>query len=221
MIKATIQNSLSVSAKRETRALETQSSVYALSAEADNAEIEPSTNAEAFEPWGEEFKKIRTLDINGELWFVGKDLCALFGDKNHKRSLGRIDDDDKKKVELIDSLNRKQIATVINESGLYSLLFAMQPQKAHNGGASDEYPIEIRQRIEKIRKFKHWVTSKVLPSIRKHGAFFTTETLNNSLTDLRELARLLNILADEQNDNYALSESLDKPLLFIKEEKSP
>lgn len=195
MIKATAQNSPSVSAMVD--------------------------NADAIDPWIKEFEKVRTFDVNGELWFVGKDICALFGYKNHKRSLGRIDDEDKKKVELIDSLNRKQIATAINESGLYSLLFAMQPQKAHNGRVSDEYPIEIRHRIEKIRKFKHWVTSEVLPSIRKHGAFFTTETLNNSLNDLRELARLLNILADEQNENYASSESLDKPLLFIKNEKSP
>lgn len=187
MIKATIQNS--------PRFAEMQFPMYALSA--------VSENADAFDPWIKEFKKVRTLDNNGELWFVGKDICALFGDKNHKRSLGRIDNEDKKKVELTDSLNRKQIATVINESGLYSLLFAMQPQKAHNGGASDEYPIEIRQRIEKIRKFRNWVTSKVLPSIRKHGAFLTSETLNNSLSDLRELARLLNILADEQNEKYA------------------
>lgn len=213
MIKATIQNS--------PHCTEMQLPMYVLPAEADNAEIESSANAEAFDPWIKEFEKVRTLEINGEIWFVGKDICALFGDKNHKRSLGRIDDEDKKKVELTDSLNRKQIATVINESGLYSLLFAMQPQKAHNGGGSDEYPIETRQRVEKIHKFKHWVTSKVLPSIRKYGAFFTTETLNNSLNDLRELARLLNILADAQNENQASSESLDKPLVFIKNEKSP
>ena len=97
----------------------------------------------------------------------------------------------------------------------------MQPQKAHNAGVADEYPIEIRQRVEKIRKFKHRVTSKVLPSICKHGAFFTTETLYNSINDPRELARLLNILADEQNENYTSSRSLDKQLLFIKNEKSP
>ncbi|MDE6732285.1 MAG: hypothetical protein K2J77_05355 [Oscillospiraceae bacterium] len=205
MIKATIQNI--------PRCAEMQSPMYALPAVSDNAD--------AIDPWNKEFEKVRTLDNNGEIWFVGKDICALFGDKNHKRSLGRIDDEDKKKVELTDSLNRKQIATIINESGLYSLLFAMQPQKAHNGGASNEYPIEIRQRIEKIRTFKHWVTSEVLPSIRKHGAFLTTETLYNSIYDPRELARLLNILADKQNENHSSSESLDKPLLFIKNENLP
>lgn len=157
-----------------------------------------TAESEVLDAWGEEFKKVRTLDIDGEPWFVGKDVCTLFGDKNHKRSLGRIDDEDKKKVELIDSMNRKQTATVINESGLYSLLFAMQPQKAHNGGIPDEYPIEIRRRIEKIRRFKRFVTSEVLPSIRKHGAYFSSEVLYNSMIDPRELAKLLNTLADEQ-----------------------
>ena len=164
----------------------------------EKADSKSSMHAIAFETWNEEFQKVRTLDINGELWFVGKDVCTLFGDKNHKRSLGRIDNEDKKKVELIDSMNRKQTATVINESGLYSLLFAMQPQKAHNDGIPDEYPIEIRQRIEKIRKFKRFVTAEVLPSIRKHGAYFTSEVLYNSMRDPRELAKLLDTLADEQ-----------------------
>ena len=141
------------------------------------ADSKSSMDATAFETWSEEFKKVRTLDFNGEVWFVGKDVCTLFGDKNHKRSLGRVDDEDKKKIELIDSMKRKQTATVINESGLYSLLFAMQPQKAHNNGIPDQYPIQIRQRIEKIHRFKRFVTSEVLPSIRKHGAYFTSEVL--------------------------------------------
>lgn len=193
MIKATIQSSPSVSADADNAETELSKKLGELGMDAEH-----QINAEAFEPWSEEFKKVRTLDINGELWFVGKDICALFGDKNHKRSLGRIDNEDKKKVELTDSLNRKQTATVINESGLYSLLFAMQPQKAHNGRMPDEYPIEIRRRIEKIHKFKHWVTSEVLPSIRKHGAFLTPEALLYSLNNPRELAKLLNNLADEQ-----------------------
>ncbi len=119
----------------------------------------------------EEFGEIRTVVIDGEPWFVGRDVCSVFGDKNHIRSLARVDEADKKKVELTDTLNRKQIATVINESGLYALLFAMQPQKAHNDGVSDEYPIEVQERITKLRKFKRWVTAEVLPSIRKTGTY--------------------------------------------------
>lgn len=93
MIKATIQN--------DPHCTEMQYPMYALPADANKVEIEPSTNAEAFDPWNEEFKKVRTLDINGELWFVGKDIYALFGDKNHNRSLGRIDVEDKKKLSLL------------------------------------------------------------------------------------------------------------------------
>lgn len=146
----------------------------------------------------EDFGEVRTLSIDGESWFVGKDVCRIFGDSNHNRSLRRVDDEDKKMIELTDSLGRKQTATAINESGLYSLLFAMQPQKAHHEGAPDEYPIEIRQRIEKLRRFKRWITAEVLPSIRKHGAYITAETMKKIMSDPRELAMLLFAIADER-----------------------
>lgn len=186
-----------------------------ISAKADS---KSSTEDKALELWNEEFRKVRTLDINDELWFVGKDVCTLFGDKNHKRSLGRIDDEDKKKIELIDSMNRRQTATVINESGLYSLLFAMQPQKAHNDGLPDEYPIEIRQRIEKIRRFKRFVTSEVLPSIRKHGAYFSSNALYNLM---RELAKLLDMLADEQDVKEAKAKTYNEIIDVLENKKTP
>ena len=153
----------------------------------------------------EEFGEVRTLVIDGEPWFVGKDVCQMFGDSNHIRSLGRVDEIDKQKIELIDALNRKQSTTVINESGLYALLFAMQPQKAHNDGVSDEYPIEIQQRIDKLRSFKRWITAEVLPSLRKHGAYFTPEALYQSLCKHENLIEILHALADEQKRNTDLS----------------
>lgn len=153
----------------------------------------------------EEFGEVRTLMIDGEPWFVGKDVCQMFGDSNHIRSLGRVDEIDKQKVELIDALNRKQSATVINESGLYALLFAMQPQKANTDGVSDAYPIEIQQRIDKLRRFKRWITAEVLPSLRKHGAYFTPEALYNSLCKPENLIEILHALADEQKRNTDLS----------------
>ena len=157
-----------------------------------------------FQP--EEFGDVRTLNIDGELWFVGKDVCKIFGDSNHKRSLGRVEDENKMMVELTDSLGRKQTATAINESGLYTLLFAICPQKAHHNGAPDEYPIEIQQRIEKLRRFKRWITAEVLPSIRKHGAYLTNSVLDMAMNDPRELARLLFAIADEQDRRRALDE---------------
>lgn len=100
---------------------------------------------------------------------MGKDVCTIFNDKNHTRSLGRIDPNDKRSLPITDSMGRKQNAIFINESGLYSLLFAMQPQKAHNNGVSNEYPIETQERINKLHTFKCWVTAEVLPTIRKTG----------------------------------------------------
>lgn len=119
----------------------------------------------------EEFGKVRTVVIDDEPWFVGKDVCLIFGDKNHNRSLGRIDPSDKRAIDILDSKNRTQSPTFVNESGLYSLLFSMQPQKANNDGVSDAYPIEVQERIDKLHKFKRWVTAEVLPSIRKTGSY--------------------------------------------------
>lgn len=118
-----------------------------------------------------EFGEIRAVEIDGAPWFVGKDVCAVFGDKNHNRSLGRVDSEDKRVVPITDSMGRTQQIIVTNESGFYTLLFAMQPQKANNDGVPDAYPIEIQERIDRLRKFKRWVTAEVLPAIRKHGAY--------------------------------------------------
>lgn len=113
----------------------------------------------------EEFGTIRAIERDGEPWFIGKDICQIFGDKNHSRSLGRIEAEDKREEEIVDAMGRKQKAIYINESGFYSLLFAMQPQKSNKNGVSDAYPIEVKERIEKLKKFKRWVTSEVLPSM--------------------------------------------------------
>lgn len=126
-----------------------------------------------------EFGSVRSLIINNSPWFVGKDICQVFGDKNHNRSISRVDDEDKREEEIIDSLGRKQTAIFINESGLYALLFTMQPQKANNGGISNAYPIEVNERIQKLQRFKRWVTSDVVPSIRKHGLYAVDSLLND------------------------------------------
>ena len=122
-----------------------------------------------------EFGEVRAVEIDGAPWFVGKDVCAVFGDKNHNRSLGRVDSEDKRVVPITDSMGRTQQIIVTNESGFYTLLFAMQPQKANNDGVPDAYPIEIQERIDRLRKFKRWVTAEVLPAIRKHGAYLAPQ----------------------------------------------
>lgn len=114
-----------------------------------------------------EFGEVRTVSIDGEPWFVGKDVCEAFGDTNYRRSLLNIDESDKG-VSQIDTLGGLQNMTVINESGLYSLLFSMQPQKAKGVSQSEQ---AIEERIDKLHRFKSWVTSEVLPSIRKNGGY--------------------------------------------------
>lgn len=154
-----------------------------------------------------QFGKIRTLDINGEVWFVGKDICLAFGDENHRRSLGRIDEDDRKTA-LIPTAGGRQRLIVINESGLYSLLFAMKPQKSHKG-VSDEYPLEVKLRIMKLREFKRWVTSEVLPSIRKHGAYVTDELLEEIDANKEAAEKLFRELKEEKAKSRDLEEQLE------------
>lgn len=162
-----------------------------------------------------EFGSVRTVEVNGEHYFVGKDICSIFGDKNHNRSLGRVSDDDKIMVEVIDSMGRKQSVTAINESGLYSLMFAMQPQRANNNGVTDAYPIETQQRIERLHRFKRWVTHEVLPTIRKHGAYMTDEALHRAITEPDFLIKLATELKEEKEKRKALEGKVerDKPLV--------
>ena len=146
----------------------------------------------------EQFGSVRVVEQNGEPWFVGKDVCFAFGDTNYRRSLARLDSDEKG-VSQIDTLGGSQEMTVINESGLYSLLFYMQPQKAKGVSQEDS---DVEERINKLKKFKRWVTSEVLPSIRKHGLYAVDEVLADpdilisALMELKEERRRAKTLED-------------------------
>ena len=121
----------------------------------------------------EAFGKVRTLLINGEPWFIGKDVCEIFGDTHYRRSLARLDDDEKG-IALIDTSGGRQKMTVVSESGLYSLLFYMQPQKAKGVTQNDT---RMEERITRLKRFRRWITSEVLPSIRKTGGYVSNEEL--------------------------------------------
>ena len=140
-----------------------------------------------------EFGNIRAVIINDFPWFVGKDVCESFGDTNYRRSLSNVDDVDKS-IALIDRTGGKQSMTIINESGLYSLLFQMQPQKARGVSQNDSL---INERIEKLHRFKRWVTGEVLPSIRKTGGY------NKPLTTQEQIQLLA-------QGNTELSERVDR-----------
>lgn len=134
----------------------------------------------------DEFGEIRTLNIDGEPWFVGKDIVEKLGYQNGSRDINRhVDEDDRTKTMVFDG-NQNKETIIINESGLYSLI--------------------LSSKLPNAKKFKRWVTAEVLPSLRKHGAYFTAETLHKTMSDPRELAKLLNILADEQEKRHKLEE---------------
>lgn len=105
-----------------------------------------------------EFGQMRSVMIDGEPWFVGKDVAEALGYSNTNAALtNHVESEDKMMGSqnatpyIIDSMGRKQYPTYINESGLYALIFG--------------------SKLESARKFKHWVTSEVLPSLRKTGSY--------------------------------------------------
>lgn len=99
-----------------------------------------------------DFGEVRTLEINGEPWFVGKDVATALGYSNVWDAIAKhVDEEDKDALAIRDVIGRQQNNTIINESGLYSLIMS--------------------SKMEKAKEFKRWVTSEVLPSIRKTGAY--------------------------------------------------
>ena len=132
----------------------------------------------------EEFGTVRTITVDNEPWFVGKDVCEVFGDTNYRRSLATLDEDEKG-VSQMTTPGGIQNMTIINESGLYTLLFNMQPQKAKGVSQNEQ---AINDRIEKLKRFKYWVTHEVLPSIRKTGGYIAGQ---ESLSDDELLTKAL------------------------------
>ena len=108
-----------------------------------------------------EFGEIRTINLDGTPWFVGKDVAVILGYSNSRKAIIDHVDEEDKGVTKCDTLGGSQELTVINESGLYSLV--------------------LSSKLPTAKKFKRWVTSEVLPSIRKHSAYMTPEKLEEVL----------------------------------------
>lgn len=120
-----------------------------------------------------ENNQIRVLKINNEPWFVGKDVATILGYSNTRKALiDHVDDEDKKDgVTIRDSMGRSQLAVVINESGMYSLI--------------------LSSKLPNAKKFKRWVTSEVLPAIREDGAYITDNKAMQLMSDPQELGNFL------------------------------
>lgn len=108
----------------------------------------------------EEFGQVRTITKENEIWFVGKDVAECLGYTRATKAIrDRVDKEDIGEVPIQDSIGRMQNTPIINESGLYSLV--------------------LGSKLSQAKKFKRWVTSDVLPSIRKHGMYAKDELLDN------------------------------------------
>ncbi|WP_353420404.1 phage antirepressor [Staphylococcus coagulans] len=104
---------------------------------------------------------VRTLTIEDEPYFVGKDVAEILGYTNTRDALNRHIDNEDKDVAKLDTLGGKQNQTIINESGLYSLIFS--------------------SKLDSAKRFKRWVTSEVLPAIRKHGIYATDNVIEQTI----------------------------------------
>ena len=131
-----------------------------------------------------EFGSVRSLMVNGEPYFVGRDVAKILGYANPNDALAKRVDEEDKGVAKCDTLGGIQELTVINESGLYSLI--------------------LSSKLPSAKRFKRWVTSEVLPAIRKHGVFVMDDIVNN--TDA--LIEALQAFKAERLQRMALEEEL-------------
>jgi len=146
-----------------------------------------------------EFGQVRAIEINGEGWLVGKDVAEALAYTNPQKAIrDHVDSEDKGVNEMV-TPGGKQKIVVINESGVYSLVFG--------------------SKLPTAKKFKHWVTSEVLPSIRKHGAYMTEETLEKALLSPDGLIKILTALKNEQARTKVLREEAAKQKQLIGELK--
>lgn len=126
-----------------------------------------------------ENQQVRTLTIDEEPYFVGKDVAEILGYKKARNALSQhVDDEDKKDAPIQGPLGGTQATVVINESGLYSLIMS--------------------SKLPTAKKFKRWVTSEVLPAIRKHGAYMTDQKIEEVLTDPDTIIQLATQLKEER-----------------------
>lgn len=140
-----------------------------------------------------DFGSIRTVTVNNEPYFVGKDVADILGYTNAPKAIKDHVDDEDKLVERIVMSGQKRDVILINESGLYSLI--------------------LSSKMPNARKFKRWVTSEVLPSIRKHGMYAVDELLNNP--DF--MIKTFEALKEEREKNKGLSKEVVEQQRVISE----
>lgn len=139
-----------------------------------------------------EFGKVRTVEMDGKPYFVGKDVAEALGYSKPLNALSvHVEKDDSLKQGLTDSLGRKQETILINESGLYSLI--------------------LSSKLESAKRFKHWVTSEVLPSIHKSGGYIAGQ---EQMTDSELMAKALLVAQKQIEERNAQIERMKPKEIF-------
>lgn len=146
-----------------------------------------------------EGNEVRTVFIENEPHFIGKDVAKVLGYSNSRDALKRHVFLKNKGVVKHDSLGGSQNLTAINEAGLYQLIF--------------------KSKLESAERFQDWVTSEVLPSVRKHGAYMTNDTIEKAITDPDFLIRLATNLKEEKTKRIEAEQRLEiqKPKVMFAE----
>lgn len=144
-----------------------------------------------------QFGRLRTIDRNGEPWFASKDVADILGYANGRDAIRKHVDEEDKGVANCDTLGGSQEISIINESGLYSLVFA--------------------SKLPAAKQFKHWVTSEVLPTLRKHQVYATPEMAEKILQDPDTIIRILQEIKNEREKRIAAEEQirLDAPKVLF------
>lgn len=136
-----------------------------------------------------EQNEVRTILVNNEPFFVGKDIAETLGYSNTAKAIrDHVDIEDRRSERIVHPSGGTQDSVVINESGLYSLI--------------------LKSKLPNARKFKRWVTNEVLPSIRKHGAYMTDDALAKALTSPEFGIRLLTELKNERDQKEQAQQQL-------------
>ena len=139
----------------------------------------------------DQFGEIRTVEIGGEPWFVGKDIAERLGYQKPRNAItAHVDEEDRRGAPIQGDLGGIQEMTIINESGLYSLV--------------------LSSKLPTAKQFKRWITSEVIPSIRKHGAYMTPETIEKVLLNPDTIINLASQLKSEREKRIALEGKVEE-----------
>lgn len=137
-------------------------------------------------------RQVRTVTVSEEPYFVGKDVAEILGYKKPENAIANHVDDEDKTTTLIqgNGSNYKSKAVIINESGLYSLI--------------------LGSKLPQAKEFKHWVTSEVLPSIRKHSAYMTPAKIEEVLSDPDTIIQLATQLKHEREGRLIAEQKVNE-----------